>query len=99
MPKLVLYGGLVLLLGALVGCGWLFWVQNSLITVTTSFEFWGVGRIGATLPVTHVIARSAAAGVVVGAVPFLALWARSSAEARRLRRQVAVGSSDSSSFR
>lgn len=94
--KLVLYGVVLLLVASAVGCGYLFGVQNANHTVLTSFELWGLGRFGRTWQVTELIAVSGGIGFVLGAIPFVWLWWRKAAEARRLRQQVAIGGSDTS---
>lgn len=100
--KLVLYGVVVLLVAAVIGSAYLFWVQNGNHTVLTSFELWGLGRYGRTWKVTELIAVSGGIGFLVGVLPFAWLWLRRGAEVRRLRQQVAIGGGSSgsdSSFR
>ena len=97
--KLVFYGLVVVLLASLAGCGYLFWIQNASHTVLTSFEFWGVGRLGRAWKVTELIAVSGLVGFALAFIPLGLLWWRSSGEVRRLKRQLAVGSGESSSFR
>lgn len=61
---MLLFVGLVAL--ALLGCGWLFWVQNSAQPVTVSFELWGLGRRGKALTASELMAISAGVGLAVG---------------------------------
>ena len=98
--RLVIVVLTVLLLALVAGSAGLFWVQNQHQLVLTSLELPFVGfRFGRQWPVAELIAVSGLIGFLIAFVPLFVLWWRASGEARRLKRQVAIGTGDSSSFR
>ncbi len=86
----------LLLLAAGIGCGYLFWLQNSLQVVTVSLELWGMGRLGRQMPLPELIAWSAGVGFAVGLLPMFVLWWRRGSRIRQLEQQVAMSGSASS---
>lgn len=73
-----------------VGCGWLFWVQNSAQPAPVSFELWGLGRWGRTWKVSELIAVSAGAGFLAGFLPFGWLWLRARSRANQAEARLAM---------
>lgn len=78
----------ILVLG-LAGVGWLFWVQNSLTPAPVSLEVWLLGRYGAKLSASELVATSAGIGFVVPATGWFLSWWRSGSRIKQLERQLA----------
>ncbi|MCB9678507.1 MAG: LapA family protein [Alphaproteobacteria bacterium] len=96
--KTWLYLFLFALALALLGGGYLFWVQNSSQVVTVSFELWGVGRYGRTMTAPELIGWAVGAGFLLGLVPMGWRSMRLGRRVRQLEQQVAMsGSGDSAS--
>jgi hypothetical protein len=78
----------VLLVGAV---GWLFWVQNSartaLLSLNLGFAAW---QLAEPAPVPGIVAGSAGAGFLLGAVVFGTMALRSGRRARRAESQLAT---------
>lgn len=90
-----LYLVLLVLVLALGGLGYLFWVQNSSQLVTVSLEFWGGWRRGRTMPVPELIAWSAGGGFLLAFLPMFVFWLGRGRRIRQLEQQVAMNSTGS----
>lgn len=93
--RTALYVTVLLLVLALAGATWLFWVQNSQQEVLTSFELWGGLRWGRTWKAPELVALSAGIGAVFGGV--VAWWVTASLKNRRIKSLTSsAGGSESS---
>ncbi len=93
--KTFLYVAALLIVLALAGAGWLFWVQNSQQEVLTSFELWGGFRWGRTWSASALIATSGGVGAFIGLLA--GWWVTASLKNRKIRTlSQTAGSSETS---
>ena len=87
-----LYLVLALLVLALGGVGYLFWVQNSGQEITVSLELWMIGRYGGTFSPSELMAVSGVVGFGLGFFPMLLRGFGRGRRIRQLEQQVAMSS-------